>query len=350
MTSQKSFKERLHSLQKQLSAWEVDGCILENPIDLFYLLGLSLSAGTLLLSPKNALLFVDGRYLEVAQKISPVPVVLTGEKAYANFFKQERLKHLAFDSHWTSFQRYLRWEPLCRLKPIPQLLKEQRAIKNPQEQKAVQRSADLLQKGFKHLKKFLKEGIAEKELAFEFEFFCRKKGAEKLAFDPIVAFGEHSAMPHYRAGSRRLKKGDIVLIDIGVSLEKYHSDMTRVLFFGPANSALKKMLNIVQEAQAAAIALCTPGTTVGELDRAARAVMKREGVEQHFIHNLGHGIGLETHEYPLLKFNGEAKDVRLKPGMIITIEPGLYLPGVGGVRWEDMLLITKKGHERLTSC
>ena len=155
-------------------------------------------------------------------------------------------------------------------------------------------------------------------------------------------------MPHYKTGDAVLKDGDIVLIDIGVSLNHYHSDMTRVVFFGKPSSELKKLYAVVQESQEAALKICKPGTAVAALDQAARSVMKRENVEKYFVHSLGHGIGIETHEFPRIKDGGEDGKVLLKEGMVITIEPGLYLPGIGGVRYEDMVLITKDGYEKIT--
>ncbi len=339
---------RVNKLQKLLTRWDVDGCLVQNPIDLFYLLGLSLSSGSLLVSQKRALLFVDSRYIQMAQ--AATDAALSTEKAHLDFLKQERVKRLAFDSAWTSYDTYLKWKQRARLSPQPHLVAPLRLIKDAQERRCLQESAALLQKGMKHIRTKLVAGITESELALEFELFCKKKGAQGLAFEPIIAFGENSAMPHHRAGTRLLKRGDVVLLDVGVVFKNYHSDMTRVYFFGTPDRHLKRMDAVVKEAQEAAIALCKPGQTVGALDQAARAVMHREGVEEYFIHSLGHGIGLETHESPRLKFGGEESATKLKPGMVITIEPGLYFSGKGGVRHEDMVLITEKGHKKITTC
>jgi Xaa-Pro aminopeptidase len=187
--------------------------------------------------------------------------------------------------------------------------------------------------------------VVEKELAKRFEIFCLENGAEGLSFSPIIAFGPNSAMPHYRSQDAQLKKGDVVLIDIGVVCDGYHSDMTRVLFFEQEDPYLSKLYEIVKRAQHSALQMCRPGTKMGQLDRAARSVMKEEGVEELFIHSLGHGIGLEVHEFPRIKFDGEDKDVVLETGMVFTVEPGLYVPGTGGVRYEDTILITDAGYE-----
>jgi Xaa-Pro aminopeptidase len=142
-----------------------------------------------------------------------------------------------------------------------------------------------------------------------------------------------------------MKGGDIVLIDIGVIVEKYHSDMTRMLFYQKPDPELEKLHHINKSAHDAALLLCRPGTKIGMLDRAARDVMAKHGVEALFVHSLGHGIGLETHEYPRIKWDGEDKDLLLQPGMVFTVEPGLYVPGKGGVRYEDTILITEAGYE-----
>ncbi|MES2122808.1 MAG: M24 family metallopeptidase, partial [Chlamydiota bacterium] len=195
-----------------------------------------------------------------------------------------------------------------------------------------------------HMQKEIKAGISEKELALIFEVFCLQNGAEAMAFDPIVAFGPNSAMPHYRSQDVPLCKGDIVLIDIGVVREKYHSDMTRVHFFQGADPEMQRLYAIARKAQRKALEHCRPGVRVGMLDEAARDVLRDEGVEELFVHSLGHGIGLETHEYPRIKATGESKDMHLEVGMAITVEPGLYIPGKGGVRYEDTVVITPNGY------
>lgn len=222
MTS-KVFSNRAAKLQLLLKEWNVEGCLIENPLDLFYLTGLQLSAGALVVSRKNCALFVDGRYIEFAKKNSPFPVHLLDKLSFT--------PTMAFDSHSTTFDR---WEKLSKTKltPISQPLKTIRAIKEKDELKALEKSAKLLWKGFEHIRRKLKVGVTEKEIACELEVFWLQHGAEATSFDPIIAFGKNSAYPHYRAGDTKLKKGDIVLCDIGVVLDHYHSDMTRTFFSG----------------------------------------------------------------------------------------------------------------------
>ncbi len=351
------FEQRIKHVQNTLPH-PGQAVFFDHPIDLFYLLGLHMSEGKLFIYNEGAHLFVDGRYIQMADTRSPVPVSLTGHDAEADFFLKNHIKKLHFDSKQLTYDDYLKLKSFSQkmesrssapltIVPVPSPLKDLKAVKDIYELDLMRKSAKLLWKSFQHLKKILKTGMSETQAAMEFEQFGRKHGAEKMAFDPIVAFGQNSAMPHYRTGEAKLKKNDVALIDIGVVVEGYHSDMTRVLFFGNGDPFLDKMYGIVKEAQKAALKLCKPGIAVKELDLAARSVMNKHGVEQYFIHSLGHGIGLETHEPPRIKWNGEDKEMILRPGMLITIEPGLYFPGKGGLRYEDTIIINEHSYENL---
>ncbi len=340
----KTFSNRLIRLQSFFKTWKADGCLIENPLDLFYLTGLQLSLGILVVLPTKAKLFVDGRYIEFAKKNSPFPVELLSQDAVSAFLRPVRT--LVFDSSGTTVLRHEQLKKLHSkvLMGVPQPLKELRLIKDAAELKLMKQSAALVWKGFEHIRKSLKVGVTEKELALSFEIFCRKHGAEKLSFDPIIAFGKNTAYPHYRAGDVKLKKDQLVLIDIGVVVDRYHSDMTRTVFFGKPDPRLVLLETVVKKAHAAALKLCKSGTKVGDLDKAARQVIEKAGLQELILHSLGHGIGLETHEFPRLKYKGEDQNTLLQEGMVITIEPGLYLPGVGGIRYEDTIVITPKGY------
>jgi Xaa-Pro aminopeptidase len=330
---------------------ELDACLIEQPLELFYFTGLKLSAGRLLVHSKDALLLVDGRYVQMAEEKSPYPLSLDGPEKFLSFCQSRRVRSLGFDGSHTSHDRFLHLSKLVKreIKLIPStpLFKNARAIKDKEEIAKMEKSAKLLWKGFQYIQSLLKTGVKEKEISKCFEIFCLERGADKLSFEPIIAFGPNSAMPHYRSQNTQLKPGNIVLIDIGVCVDNYYSDMTRVLFYKKANPFLKRLLEITKRAQKSALALCRPGVKLKQLDIAARQVMREENVEDLFIHSLGHGIGLEIHEYPRIKFDGEEKDDVLKSGMVFTVEPGLYVPGIGGVRYEDTIVITPKGHKNL---
>lgn len=339
--------ERLKRLVEQMQQMGGDSCIIERSVDLFYYTGLKLSAGKLCVTPKEALLCIDGRYLQVAQERAPMRVMFDEKETAAHFFETHKSRTIFFDGQNSSYDSFARWQGLLKATLISKslLFKKIRVVKDAHESLAMKKSAELLWRGFEYLLSCLKEGVTEKELCRDFEIFCLKQGGEGLAFDPIIAFGANSAMPHYAPADVSLKAGDIVLIDIGVTLDHYRSDMTRVVFYKQADKELERLYLINKEAQKAALSLCKRGNKLGTLDLAARAVMQKAGVESLFVHSLGHGIGLETHEYPRLKWDHEDKDLLLEPGMVFTVEPGLYIPGKGGVRYEDTIRITEEGYE-----
>lgn len=337
---------RLKKLQKELKPLKLDAFFLEDPLDLFYFTGLKLSRGKLLVLPQAAVLIVDSRYIQMAQESSPVPCLLDGSDTFTHFCEDNHVKQLGFNGGRTFYDQFLSLQTEGRtFVSATSLLKRIRSVKDDQEIALLKKSAQLLWKGFEFLKGSLQEGVTERALAKRFEIFCLEQGAERLSFEPIIAFGAHSAMPHYRAGGAALKVGDAVLIDIGVVFENYYSDMTRVLFFQKEDPYLAKMYQIVKRAQKSALALCRPGTSIKEIDLAAREVFREENVEGLFTHSLGHGVGLEIHEFPRLQYDREDKDVILEEGMVFTVEPGLYVPGVGGVRYEDTIVITKNGYD-----
>lgn len=342
---------RIKSLQKRLAASDLDACLIESSVDLLYFTGLQLSAGKLLVHKAAALLLVDGRYFQVAKEKAEMPVAPDTAGEVAAFCQKNRVKCLGFDAGHTTYDQFLGLKQSlkkggvqAKLEPSSAFFKLCRLIKSPDEIALMKKSAKLAWKGFLFLQSLLKTGITEKEMARSFEIFCLEQGADKLGFDPIIAFGKASAMPHYRPGNARLKEGDLVLIDIGVVLNHYHSDMTRVLFYKKEDPYLAKLYAITKKAQANALKLCRPGVKLKELDLAARSVMAKEKVEELFVHNLGHGIGLQCHEFPRISSKGEDRECVLEEGMAITIEPGLYVPGKGGVRYEDTVIITKTGH------
>lgn len=324
-------KSRIFKFQQ-----EIENCALvENPVDLLYLTGLSLSRGLLVATKEEVVLFVDGRYFAVAERQAPCPVRLLVGNAVTDWLEAKGIKTLEFDSAFTTVDRHeVMKKQVAELRGTSGLLKKLRAIKDENEVAALKKAAHITMCGFKHVESLLKEGISEEELALEFEFFVRKAGATSLSFDPIVAFGENSAYPHYRAGKAKLKKNQIVLIDVGAVVDRYSGDLTRVVFFGKPDPELEKMLMLTKKAQKKAIEAVRIGAKFEDLDKAARAVFAEAGVEELFTHSLGHGIGLETHEFPRIILGTEDK---IEAGMAFTIEPGLYRPGLGGVRWEDVV-------------
>jgi Xaa-Pro aminopeptidase len=358
------YNKRLSKLQAFLSEKGCDGLIIEDKINLYYLTGLSLSAGKLVIHPEGALLVVDSRYYEQSKKNSPFPVILAeGSQLLTTLFSSpdlSSLKCLAFNSDNTTYGAFLQLQKEIEningaenlklsLKPIDNPTSKLRIIKDPVEINTLREAAKLGSEGFDFVCSLLKEGITEAEIAVELEIFWKRKGGKTIAFDPIIAFGSNSSMPHYRVGNDKLQKGKSILIDIGVNFEHYHSDMTRVVYFGKPDPKLLAIHRIVQKAQQYALDNCKPHTLIGELDAAARNYITEQGYGENFTHSLGHGVGLEIHESPTIRNKPPYNEMPLQKGMVITIEPGIYLPGIGGVRIEDTVVITATGHENLTN-
>lgn len=337
---------RINRLKAWIEEENIEALLIEDPIDLFYLTGLVFSLGKMLVSKENALLFLDGRYIEQARKTAPCEVLPLKE------MKEKALRHknLTFDSSFTTFEGYVELKNLLagvELNAISKPLKHLRGIKDPSEIEALKKAASLTRQGYHHIASFLKEGISEEELAIEFECYCRRNGASKLSFSPIIAFGENSAYPHHRAGKSRLKQGDIVLFDLGAVVDGYAGDMTRIVFFGEPPEVLRKDYELIYGIQKKAIQKIKPGFRFGDLDLFVRKELEKQELSHLFTHGLSHGIGLEVHEYPRLKIQGGDADLLLKPGMVFTVEPGIYRVGIGGIRYEDVVLVTEAGYEEL---
>lgn len=352
-----NYNIRLQKLQDILKQLSYDGLLVEDPVNLYYMTGISLTSGFLLVHPLGAHLVVDNRYYELCQKSSPFPVLLSEKNSLNNILRSSEFgspKAIAFDSENTSYKRYQELENLmeeigaCSLLPATNPIKKLRMIKDPEELAILREAADLGSQGFDYVCTLLKEGVTEAQVACELEIFWKRRGSQSVAFDPIIAFGANSSMPHYRAGNTSLKRGMAVLIDIGVNLNHYHSDMSRVVFFGEPDGKLQEIYRIVEKAQKDAIQFCRPGLLVSELDQFARSYIAGLGYGENFSHALGHGIGLEIHETPIIRNKTPFKETSLEAGMVITIEPGIYLPDKGGIRIEDMILITPEGIENLT--
>lgn len=346
-----NYLKRLKQLQALLPTLNSEAILIENPINLLYLTGLDLSAGKLVVTQTETALIVDGRYFESCQALSPCPIFLLEEMPLKKWFSLHPIQHLAFESDKTTYQSFLNLKNTlsCTLVPVESPIQRLRWIKDADEIDLLRTSAKLAYEGYEFVASRLQEGVKERDLALDLEFFWKKKGAKGLAFESIIAFGANSSMPHYRAGEGVLKSGMPVLIDIGVIWRHYHSDMTRVLFFGEPPPIIRTIFTIVEEAKQAAQELCKPGTCIGDLDAAARDYITERGYGKYFTHSLGHGLGLEIHESPTLRSTGPYRDTPLQEGMVITIEPGIYLPQIGGVRLEDTLLITSEGYENLTN-
>ena len=352
-----NYAARLEKLRAILRKVRFDGLLVTHLPNVMYLCGFTGSAGVLLIMAEErkarVLLFTDGRYTQqAADEVRDARVVIAKGAALVEAGKQaERagLEKLAFESDHLSFDsaRRLTWQlrGKVRLKPVSGLVEHLRIRKDPEELESIRASVQLATSLFQTALSQARPGISEAVVAGQMELEARRLGAEKMSFDTIVAGGARSAMPHGRASSHSIPEGGFIILDWGVILAGYCSDMTRTVHVGPPSETHRSMYQAVREAQSASIAAVRPGAEVGEVDRAGREVLKKAGYAAYFTHSTGHGVGLEIHEAPRL-----AKGQRqiLAPGMVVTIEPGIYLPEEGGVRIEDMVLVTDSGHEVLT--
>jgi Xaa-Pro aminopeptidase len=341
--------KRIERLKPLLQACDLDALFLQDPLDLFYFTGISLSTGTLLLLPEGAHLFVDSRYEEIARKNSPIPVILWNRDR--SLMKEictrwPALVRIGFDGDLASWNSVFNWKksaPKLEFVPLQSPSKPLRMIKDADEVICLKEAAQIACRGLEAALPFLRTGITEKEFSWQLELAMRALGATGTSFETIIAFGAHASMPHYHPQNTRLEEGMGVLIDFGAVWKHYCSDMTRVVFFKECSEKWQAIYKAVLEVQQQAITLCRPGAILHEIEQEARAHLIALDYGDYFNHGLGHGIGLEVHEAPSFK---EAR--ALEPGMVITIEPGVYLPQFGGVRIEDMVLITESGCEILT--
>lgn len=347
------YKKRQENLQKLLSDRQLPALLVENPINLYYLTGLDLSSGSLLIASGQIALIVDGRYYHACKSGDHhFEVLLQEPDTIPSLTTRWNLPSLAVESDYVTLSRYQALQKLLAsidVKAVSSLVMELRRIKDEHELKLLRAAGKLGSAGYDYVVQLLESGVEEKTIARLLTVFWIENLGEGNAFDPIIAFGPHSAQPHYRSGQGVLKQNDCALIDIGVKKEHYHSDMTRVLFFGQPPEPLRTIYTIVRDAQQAALEKCKAGERIGALDDAARDLIKKAGYGAHFTHGLGHGVGLEIHEPPFLRNAAPYADQLLQPGMVITIEPGIYLPGVGGVRLENTVIVKNDGFEDLTN-
>ena len=343
-------RERLRSMIQEMG---VDGYLVLHPANRYYLSGFELhdpqcneSAGCLVLGHRSRdLLCTDPRYLDAAGRVWPEEDVFLYRQdkleTLLQFFQKSGISTLGFESGSMSYQTYEVLSKGLEMVPSKGLTEELRKIKHPEEIARLQESCDLNHAIFAELPSLVQTGISESALSWSLETRFRERGASELAFDCIVAFGPNAALPHSIPGQAVLAEQQPVLVDMGGRLQAYCSDQTRTLWHGPKPSDFfQRTLERVQKAQTLAIQAIRPGLELRELYGVAHEYFREQGVEQYFTHGLGHGIGLETHEFPGI---GPKSVGSLEPGMVITIEPGLYYPEWGGVRWEHMVLVTDDG-------
>lgn len=342
-------RERIDQLLELARSRGADGVLVTHPPNLFWLLGFSGSAGTALLLPGEHKLIVDGRYAEQAGLEATECEIVVEERAFSPSLARHlpRKARLAVEANHLTWDEYLQlteWTVAGELVPASGWIEELRMVKCPEEVAILEEAFRNTLRVAQEFETLLDTEATEKELAGHLEFLSRRHGSEGPSFPTIVASGPHSALPHAAPRDEVVSPGQLVLIDFGMRFQRYCSDLTRV-FTGHREEAAN-IARIVREAHDAAIAAIQPGVTAEEIDRAARSVIEAAGYGDYFPHSTGHGVGLEIHEAPRL---GRGVNTQLRPGMVVTVEPGIYLPGRFGVRLEDMVLVTDTGARVLAS-
>jgi Xaa-Pro aminopeptidase len=348
------FHLRRQALTALFAERKLDCVLITRPANWYYLSGFTGEAGALVVSSrKGTTLITDGRFMvQGKEETSGVRVRQQKNSLFESigqFLRESGHRRAGFDpTHLTVGQlQSFRKAGGSNLKWVsaPGLVECLRMRKDAGELEQMRQAAALAGDMMRFAIGLLKPGVRENEVAAEIEYQMRKQGASGPSFETIVAFGERSALPHARPSDKRLSKNELVVLDLGVILGHYCSDTTRTVFMGKAPKRIRGWYGAVQEAQAAAIAAAKDGVTCGEVDAAARQVLGRHRLAPFFVHSTGHGLGLEVHEDPRVA-RGQKK--RLEPGNVITIEPGVYVEGIGGIRIEDDVAIHAGGAEILT--
>ena len=347
---------RLQHTQAAIEQHRLDALLVSYLPNIRYLCGFTGSAGVLLITARHKVLLTDGRYTEQAkQEVKGTKVKIVKKAALAAatewLLKHPRLTRIGIEAaRMTVADRASLAKTLgrrVRLLAAPPIVEPLRIIKDAEEVAAIRKACLLGVDLFRTLTSKLRPKVIESQLAGELEFAARQAGAEQMAFPTIIAGGQRSAFPHGRASSAPVPTEGFVVCDFGVILAGYCSDMTRTLHVGRPQSDAQASYEAVKEAQQAALEAVKPGVTAGEVDHAARKLLYNRGLGKFFTHSTGHGLGLEIHEAP--KIAAAQKEV-LRPGMVITVEPGVYLPGKWGIRIEDTVVVTETGCEILTPC
>lgn len=352
-------QQRLEKVRRQLAAAGLDGLFVTGATNRRYLSGFTGSAGALLLTAERAVLLTDARYTQQAEAEAPAYKLVIHRpgqlwQALAHELAAGGCKSLGFEAqHMTVAQFETAREQLLAgsslpeldLQPTENLVEQLRQVKDDAEISLIRRAAALTDAALSELLADLQPGVSELELAVELEFKLKRAGAQSLAFPIIVVSGPRSALPHGQPSQRRLRAGDFVTIDVGCVWQGYASDLTRTIVVGEPTARHVEVYETVLAAQLAGLAAVKPGVTGRTVDAAARKVIEAAGYGQYFGHGLGHGVGLDVHEGPRLAWTSQQV---LQPGMVVTVEPGIYLPDWGGVRIEDLVLVTETGHEILS--
>ena len=350
--------QRLVVLRQKLVEQDLDAILITQPENRRYLSGFTGSTGVLLISQNQAVLATDFRYYEQVEKQAPdfelAKVAGRFETILPELVRHVAARRVGFESAHLTVDQHQEWQEVAEdavstskfdLVPTKELVKGIRAVKDEDELSKIKKAIALADEAIAHIVGFIEPGLTEKEVAWELEVFMRTHGAEKLAFDIIVGSGPNGAMPHATVSERVIRAGKPIVIDMGAVIDGYNSDLTRTICAGRPDDKFKEIYDIVLEAQLTAEQSIRPGMQGKQADAIARKVIEEAGYGENYGHGLGHGVGLAVHEKPGV---GRLSEDVLEPGMVFTVEPGIYLPGWGGVRIEDIVVMREDGVEVLT--
>jgi len=346
---------RLNKLVEDFSRHKnIDALLIVNDSNIRYLTQFPACESWLLVTKSKAFYITDFRYiLEARQGLKGITVKqysLMPCATLCELCKQYKIKRLGFDGKHTSFALWKKLKEFCprqsKLVAATGLVESIREIKDEGEIDQIKNCLKLHFKAIDFMKKVVKPGLTERQVANQLERFIKSRGAE-FSFSPIIASGPNSCYPHARATNRVIRNNENVLLDFGIDLNGYKSDLTRNFFLGRIAPRVKQVFDALNFAQREAISLIKPGRSCSQVDAQARKVLRKFGLAKYFGHSLGHGVGLDIHEAPRLSSQSTSL---LEAGMIVTVEPGVYIPNQFGIRVEDMVLVTKEGYEALSGC
>lgn len=344
--------ERIRKLRDEFPILGIDAALITDNLNVRYISGFTGSFAITLITRKSAFLLTDSRYIEQAAQECPGFSIERIEGSWIPYVQQlvKTIKphRVGFEDNTLSYNEWNRLSAglsAGQLVPVNDPIGRLRMVKDSDEIAAIREAARIADSAYEHIVRNIKPGLSERDIALEIDCFMRKNGADKEGFDTIVAFGTRSALPHAKPTDKRIAEGGLIVMDFGAVYAGYHSDITRTVVLGIADKRQEEIYSIVLEAQSRAISAIRPGLAGGDVDSIARDYIKDCGYGENFGHGLGHGLGLAIHDGKIL---AKGSDIILQPGMVVTVEPGIYIPGWGGIRIEDDVLVTDTGHELLT--
>ena len=352
-TADKQYSDRRRAVASEIAEQDIDSVLVTHITHVRYLSGFSGSNAALLLNKDHsARISTDGRYTtQIAEEVPDIDCILGRPCADTVLKEITGPRRVGYEADYLTVAEYERLQQACgegvELVPVRGIIEKSRLVKDPGELDGLRSIAALASQAFEDMLAAgeVAVGRTERDIAADLEYRMRKLGAERPSFDSIVASGPNSAKPHHGADDRVIEAGDLVTIDFGAYANGFNSDMTRTLIMEHTTDFTKEIYDTVLQAQLAGVKAATPGTSLRDVDRACRDIIKAAGYGDYFVHSTGHGIGLDVHELPYAATTGSGE---LAEGMTLTIEPGIYVPGKGGVRIEDTLIITSGEPEIIT--